>query len=110
MLHKIIINRASFSCQSFFFFLFLFCCANMFVAKGQEKVTTAEQLEKALNHAGPGTHIVIGPGTYENWSVTISRSGTKENPLVISGAPNGQTVFSGDGGSKSFFSITGDYV
>lgn len=77
---------------------------------GQQIVTSSEQMSIALSHAKPGAHIQIGPGTFSNWGVTVSKSGTKENPIIISGTENMETVFSGDGTSQTFFLITGDHV
>lgn len=94
----------------FYFPLLLFCCFLEFTAKGQETVFNPAQLEAALARAKPGTHITIGPGNYSNWAVTVTQSGTGEKPLVISGSENMETVFSGQGGPKTFFTITGDHV
>jgi len=80
------------------------------VASAQEKVGTSAQLLQALSNASPGTRIEILPGTYDSWGVTVNVSGTKERPIIISGAENMETVFSGDGTTQSFFTVTGDHV
>ena len=75
----------------------------------QQTVGSPEELTEALSKATPGK-IHIGPGSYSNWGVTIKASGTKENPIIISGDENGATVFSGNGTERSFFTIEGDHV
>lgn len=80
-----------------------------FLAKAQQTVNSPEELAHALSQTAPG-QILIGPGSYVNWGVTVKASGTKENPIIIRGDENGGTVFSGDGTQQSFFTIEGDYV
>ncbi|MEX2594488.1 MAG: chondroitinase-B domain-containing protein [Anditalea sp.] len=90
--------------------LFFLSIAFLAKARQTQTVTSSKELTSALSTAGPGSRIEIKQGTYSNWGMVVSVSGTKEKPIVISGSENRKTAFSGDGTAQSFFTITGDHV
>lgn len=64
-------------------------------------VSTAAQLQAALNTAGPGDQIILANGTYGG-TFTYNKNGTATNPIVIRGS--GGAVFTG------VFNLGGSYA
>lgn len=63
-------------------------------------VRTREELVQAVRQARPGTTILIAPGTYQGGIASRTLHGTKEQPIVISGADpkNPPIIKGGDSG------------
>jgi hypothetical protein len=59
-------------------------------------VTSAAELQSALDAASPGDVIELGAGTYAG-NFGISASGTEDNPIVIRGAGADSVVLDGQG-------------
>jgi poly(beta-D-mannuronate) lyase len=72
----------------------------------QTLVSGPEAFTQAAAQARPGDEIVIRTGTYEDWVLDISCSGSADRRLVIRAETPGQVVLTGD----SRMSISGDYV
>jgi hypothetical protein len=71
-------------------------------------VTTKQQLTTALANAQPGDVITLAPGTYAG-AVSISRSGTSANPIVIRGASRDAVIIDATGSTYGI-SISGAHV
>jgi hypothetical protein len=69
-----------------------------------KNVSSASQLSSALSSASPGDHIVVASGSYGG-NITMNRSGTAENPIVIKAAStSNRPRFTGR------ITINGDYT
>ena len=77
------------------------CLHTSLVAFAQEaavRVSTREQLAAALAQAGPGTTILIEPGTYRGGLSREGLQGTAERPIVLAAAdPERPPVIEGGG-------------
>jgi hypothetical protein len=60
--------------------------------------SSPSELSAMLAQAQPGDRVVVGPGTYDNTLIRVSRSGTAQAPITIMAATLGQTRFTGSGG------------
>ncbi len=67
-------------------------------------VTSASQLQSALNAADPGETILVQNNTYSG-TFTISRSGTASAPITIRAQNQQQAIF-----QNSTFNLNGDYI
>ncbi|WP_316829839.1 chondroitinase-B domain-containing protein [Pedobacter aquatilis] len=65
-----------------------------------------QELEDKLQ---PGDEVLILAGNYENWSVKLHVKGTAQNPVIIRGAGQGKTVFTGLV-KACIFQLSGDYI
>ncbi len=78
----------------------------------QSRSTAAEGIDSEVaaqartNHARPGDEIVLAAGQYDDWDLTIEKSGTSEFPITLRGEAPGVAVF----GGSSTIVITGDHV
>lgn len=64
------------------------------------RVSSREQLARALAQAEPGTTILLEPGTYRGGLIHRNLQGTREQPIVIAAADSAHPpVFEGGGGS-----------
>lgn len=74
-------------------------------------VSTAAQLQTALNNASAGTTIVLANGTYNGPFTITSKNGTASNPIMIRSANQSQAIISGTGGftltTSSYITIQG---
>jgi hypothetical protein len=62
------------------------------------RVTSRDELVRALADAKPGTTILVAPGTYRGGLSRSGLAGTKEHPIVIAGAdPKNPPVIEGGG-------------
>lgn len=69
-------------------------------------VSDKDGLIAAIDNALPGDAIVLADGEYVNFIHTISKSGTKENPIYIYAQNNGKAKFT----DVTYFNIDADYV
>src|SRR5436190_2715667 len=63
-----------------------------------QRPANGQQLQDALDHAGPGTVIQLGIGEYSrpgNFTLTSEHGGTPDNPVVIRADPGGPVVLHG---------------
>jgi hypothetical protein len=72
-------------------------------------VTTAAQLQAALNAAQPGHVITLQPGIYRG-PFELSASGTAANPIVVRGADQDGVVLDGNRCACNLFEITGSFI
>ncbi|QDS94727.1 Chondroitinase-B precursor [Roseimaritima multifibrata] len=72
-------------------------------AAGIDNVVAAQA---SINAAQPGDEIVLAAGQYDDWELTIEKSGTAESPITLRGEAPGAAVFSG----SSAIVVTGDHV
>jgi len=73
-------------------------------------ISDKETLNIALRTVSAGDTIFLSAGTFKNWEASIDLSGTKDNPIVISGSKNALTVFSDTIKGNPFFRIKGQHI
>lgn len=61
-------------------------------------------IKKAVDIAGPGTQIVVGPGAYSE-SVILSSNGTPDRPIFLRGDPSGRVT--GDPAGPVILALSG---
>lgn len=69
-------------------------------------VNSPAELTAAATAARPGDEIVIRDGSYRDWDISLSSSGTAAQPIVVCAQTPGQVRLSGN----SRLRISGDYV
>lgn len=72
----------------------------------QIHVSNPELLRDALDSAKPGDEIVVKNGSYQDWSIRLSCSGTNSAPIIIRAETPGRVVLNGD----SRLQLSGDHV
>lgn len=73
-------------------------------------VTTATELQIALQNAVAGDVIVLASGTYVGRFDLIDRDGTAENPIVIRGQDRSTSIIDGAGNGYALFVNNSDHV
>lgn len=73
----------------------------------QYRVDSADTAQAALDQAGPGDRIMVSAGTYLDWKVTASCTGTVDSPVVIQAEEPGPVVLSG---ASTFVLVGGSVV
>src|SRR5947208_1025604 len=65
------------------------------------EVKSLEELQGAIEKAGPGDRIVVADGAYESkGTITIARAGTEREPIVIEAKTVGGVEIKGDAGFR----------
>lgn len=73
-------------------------------------VNSVSTLESALSAAQPGDVITIQPGTYTIFYLSINRSGTAANPIIIRGASREKVIMDGLNCGCNLFEVYGSYI
>ncbi len=87
-------------------FLLLTGVLTMNAGAARIDVTSPAELRAATAAARPGDEIVIRDGSYRDWDISLSSSGTAPDPVVVRAQTPGQVRLSGN----SRLGISGDYV
>lgn len=72
----------------------------------QTLVHTLEEYNQAVNHAKPGSTIVLANGVWENAELLFQGKGTAEAPITLTVEEKGKVTLEG----QSYLQITGEYL
>lgn len=91
---------------------FLLLCLLLITHAASSKsyiVRSEQEFEKISQQVKPGDEVVIATGTYTPWSLTLSFSGTKSQPVLVRGERTGSVMFTGTV-QETVFKITGSHI
>ena len=69
-------------------------------------VSTNSQLNTAISNATAGTTIILADQTWTNVQISINKTGTAQNPIIIKAQTSGSVFFEG----RSNISLGGSYI
>ncbi|QDO93977.1 T9SS type A sorting domain-containing protein [Formosa sediminum] len=86
---------------------YVFAFALLFTASSYgQVVSTTTQLESALANATPGSTITLANKTWTNVELSINKSGTQDQPIIIEAQTSGSVFFEGN----SHVKLGGKYI